>query len=145
MLGRLNHVGIAVPSLDDAVTRYLELFGADTPVSDVIELPVQKVRVRFVHAPNAEMELLEPYNPDGDADAGPIAAFLVKNPAGGQHHVAFEVPDIHAAMQHMIERDARVLGEPRTGAHGTQVVFVHPKDFTGVLLELMEPPAPSGH
>ncbi len=135
MLGRLNHVGVAVPALEAGVARYRALFGADTPVSEVIELEAQQVRVRFVHAPNAEIELLEPL-----AGAGPIAKFLEKNPAGGQHHVAFEVPDIHAAMAHMQAHGARVLNEPRLGAHGTLVVFVHPKDFTGVLLELMEPP-----
>lgn len=136
MLGRLNHVGVAVPTLDAGVARYRALFGADTPVSDVIELEAQHVRVRFLHAPNAEIELLEPLN-----GQGPIAKFLEKNPAGGQHHIAFEVPDIHAAMAHMQAQDARILNEPRIGAHGTLVVFVHPKDFTGVLLELMEPPA----
>lgn len=140
MLGRLNHVGVATPSLDAGVARYRQLFGADTPVSDVIELEAQQVRVRFVHAPNAEIELLEPLDPPG-GPAGPITKFLEKNPAGGQHHLAFEVPDIHAAIAHMQAEGARVLNEPRIGAHGTLVAFVHPKDFTGVLLELMEPPA----
>jgi methylmalonyl-CoA/ethylmalonyl-CoA epimerase len=134
MLGRLNHVGVAVPSLEEAVASYRGFFG-EMPISDVIELRQLHVRVRFLHAPNAQIELLEPIG-----DQGPIATFLKSRPNGGQHHLAFEVEDIHAAKADMEENGATVLGEPRIGAHGTLVVFVHPKDFCGVLIELMEPP-----
>lgn len=134
MLGRLNHVGVAVPSLDEAVATYRALFG-DVAVSDLIELPAQGVRVRFVDTPNSQIELLEPMGPDS-----PVSNFLQKNPKGGQHHVCFEVADIHAAKADFEAKGATVLNEPRIGAHGTLVVFVHPKNFTGVLLELMESP-----
>ncbi|MGD2132068.1 MAG: methylmalonyl-CoA epimerase [Maricaulaceae bacterium] len=134
MLGRLNHIGVATPSLAEAVETYRKFFG-DVPVSDVIELAEQKVRVQFVDAPNSQIELLEPLG-----EEGPIASFLEKNPRGGQHHVAFEVDDIWAAKADMEEKGATVLNEPRIGAHGTLVVFVHPRDFHGVLIELMERP-----
>jgi methylmalonyl-CoA/ethylmalonyl-CoA epimerase len=134
MLGRLNHVGVAVPSLDAAVATYRGFFG-DIPMSDVIELPQLYVRVRFLDAPNSQIELLEPIG-----KGGPIAKFLERNPKGGQHHLAFEVDDIHAAVADMQANGATVLNEPRIGAHGTLVTFVHPKDFCGVLIELMEPP-----
>lgn len=136
-LGPLNHVGIATPSIDAAVARYRELLGAEK-VSEAFDLPAQKVRVCFVDAPNSQIELLEPLGDDS-----PIAKFLEKNPAGGQHHVCFEVPDIHAAKAELEARGAKVLGEPRIGAHGTLVLFVHPKDMGGVLTELME--TPRGH
>ncbi len=90
----------------------------------------------FVDAPNTQIELIQPLD-----DASPIAGFLRKNPAGGQHHLCFEVPDIHAAVADLRVRGATLLGEPRIGAHGTLIVFVHPKDMGGVLGELMEPPA----
>jgi methylmalonyl-CoA/ethylmalonyl-CoA epimerase len=134
MLGRLNHIGVAVPSLDEAVERYRSLFG-DIPVTDVIELPQLYVRVRFLEAPNTQIELLEPLG-----KGGPIAKFLERHPLGGQHHVAFEVEDVRAAAVEMEAKGATILNEPRLGAHGTLVVFVHPKDFCGVLIELMEPP-----
>jgi methylmalonyl-CoA/ethylmalonyl-CoA epimerase len=138
MLGRLNHVGVAVPSLEEAVETYRGFFG-DIPVSDVIELPQQQVRVRFLDAPNSQIELLEPL-PSAGGEGGPIAKFLERNPKGGQHHLAFEIDDIRAAAADMAAKGATVLNEPRIGAHGTLVVFVHPKDFCGVLIELMEPP-----
>lgn len=134
MLGRLNHVGVAVPSLDEGVATYRGFFG-DVPVSEVIALPEQHVRVRFLDAPNAQIELLEPIG-----EEGAIASFLARHPKGGQHHLAFEVDDIHAAAADMAAKGARVLNAPRIGAHGTLVVFVHPMDFCGVLIELMEPP-----
>lgn len=133
-LGPLNHVGVATPSIEDAVARYRELLGAEK-VGEAFDLPAQKVRVCFVDAPNSQIELLEPLGDDS-----PIAKFLEKNPAGGQHHVCFEVPDIHAAKAELEAKGAKVLGEPRIGAHGTLVIFVHPKDMGGVLTELMETP-----
>ncbi|MGN6271285.1 MAG: methylmalonyl-CoA epimerase [Sphingomonas sp.] len=137
-LGPLNHVGIATPSIPDAVARYRELLGAEQ-VGETFDLPAQKVRVCFVDAPNSQIELLEPLGADS-----PIAKFLEKNPAGGQHHVCFEVPDIQAAKAELEAKGAKVLGEPRIGAHGTLVLFVHPKDMGGVLTELMETPK-GGH
>lgn len=136
MLGRLNHVGVVTPSLPDAVARYRAHFGVE-PSSDVIDLPAQGVRVQFVDTPNSQIELLEPLGPDS-----PVAKFLEKNPAGGQHHLCFEVPDVRAATADLEAKGVRVLGEPRLGAHGTLVIFLHPKDCGGVLTELMEP---AGH
>jgi methylmalonyl-CoA/ethylmalonyl-CoA epimerase len=133
-LGPLNHVGIATPSIEAAVARYRKLLGAEK-IGEAFDLPAQKVRVCFVDAPNSQIELLEPLGEDS-----PIAKFLEKNPAGGQHHVCFEVPDIYAANAELEAKGAKVLGEPRIGAHGTPVIFVHPKDGGGVLIELMEPP-----
>lgn len=137
-LGPLNHVGIATPSIERAVERYRTLLGA-TVVRAPFDLPAQKVRVCFIDTPNSQIELLEPLGADS-----PIARFLQKNPAGGQHHVCFEVPDIHAAKAALEAAGATVLGEPRIGAHGTPVIFVHPKDMGGVLTELMETPRPHG-
>jgi methylmalonyl-CoA/ethylmalonyl-CoA epimerase len=137
-LGPLNHVGIATPSIEAAVARYRALLGAEK-VGEAFDLPAQKVRVCFVDAPNSQIELLEPLGADS-----PIAKFLEKNPAGGQHHLCFEVPDIHAARAELEAKGATVLGEPRIGAHGTLVLFVHPRDMGGVLTELMETPK-DGH
>ena len=131
-LGPLNHVGIATPSIRTAVAQYRELLGAEK-IGEPFDLPAQKVRVCFVDAPNSQIELLEPLGEDS-----PIAKFLEKNPAGGQHHVCFEVPDIHVAKAELEAKGATVLGEPRIGAHGTPVIFVHPRDMGGVLTELME-------
>ena len=133
-LGRLNHVGIATSSIEKSVALYRELLGA-TRVHEPFDLPPQGVRVCFVDTPNSQIELLEPLGEDS-----PIARFLDKNPAGGQHHVCFEVPDIEQAKSEMEAKGARVLGPPRIGAHGTPVIFVHPKDMGGVLVELMETP-----
>ncbi len=132
-LGPLNHVGIAVPSLAEAVATYKALFGASA-ISDVIELPAQGVRVQFVNTPNSQLELLEPLGADS-----PVTKFLEKNPKGGQHHICFEVPDVAAAKAELEAKGATVLAEPRIGAHGTLVIFVHPKNVHGVLVELMEP------
>ena len=133
-LGRLNHVGVATPSIEKSLELYRTIFGAK-PHGEPFDLPAQGVRVCFVDAPNSQIELIEPLGPDS-----PLSRFLEKNPQGGQHHVCFEVPDIHQAKAEMEAKGAKVLGEPRIGAHGTPVIFVHPKDMGGVLVELMETP-----
>jgi methylmalonyl-CoA/ethylmalonyl-CoA epimerase len=133
-LGRLNHVGIATPSIETSIGLYRDLLGA-TKIHAPFDLPAQGVRVCFVDTPNSQIELIEPLG-----EESPIHAFLARNPAGGQHHVCFEVPDIHEAKADMESKGARVLGEPRIGAHGTLVIFVHPRDMGGVLVELMETP-----
>ncbi|SEM79715.1 methylmalonyl-CoA epimerase [Sphingomonas gellani] len=133
-LGRLNHVGIATPSIDRSMETYRQLLGADA-IGQPFDLPTQGVRVCFIDAPNTQIELIEPYD-----DASPIAGFLRKNPAGGQHHLCFEVADIHAAIADLAAKGATLLGEPRIGAHGTPIVFMHPRDMGGVLVELMETP-----
>jgi len=139
MIGRLNHVAIAVPDLDAAAARYRDLLGAE--VSAPRDLPEHGVTVVFVETSSSKVELMAPLGPDS-----PIAGFLEKNPSGGMHHVCFEVPDITAAARRLVEGGARVLGDgrPRTGAHGLPVLFLHPKDFDGVLIELEEvAPAPA--
>ena len=133
-LGRLNHVGVATPSIEKSVTVYRDLLGA-TKIHEPFDLPPQGVRVCFVDTPNSQIELIEPLG-----DNSPLHGFLAKNPAGGQHHVCFEVADIHAAKAEMEAKGAKVLGEPRIGAHGTPVIFLHPKGTGGVLVELMETP-----
>ena len=133
-LGRLNHVGVATPSIDAAIAHYRDVLGA-TVIGEPFDLPAQGVRVCFVDAPNAQVELIEPLG-----EASPIRAFLEKNPLGGQHHLCFEVPDIHEAKAWFEGKGARVLGEPRIGAHGTMIFFLHPKDMGGVLTEIMESP-----
>jgi methylmalonyl-CoA/ethylmalonyl-CoA epimerase len=133
-LGRLNHVGVATPSIEKSVALYRDLLGA-TKIHEPFDLPPQGVRVCFVDTPNSQIELIEPLG-----ENSPIHAFLARNPAGGQHHVCFEVPDIHAARAELEGKGARILGEPRIGAHGTLVFFVHPKDMGGVLTEIMETP-----
>jgi methylmalonyl-CoA/ethylmalonyl-CoA epimerase len=136
MIGRLNHVGVATPSIDEAVKLYRDILGAER-IHDKFALPEQGVWVCFVDLPNAQIELIEPYG-----EASPIHGFLAKNPKGGQHHVCFEVADILAARDEMRQKGCTILGtgEPRIGAHGTPVIFVHPKDMGGVLVELMETP-----
>ncbi|MEE2877728.1 MAG: methylmalonyl-CoA epimerase [Pseudomonadota bacterium] len=133
-LGPLNHVGVAVPSLPDAIETYRTLYGA-TDITEPFDMPAQGVKVCFVNLPNSQIELIEPLN-----EESPIHNFIQKNPKGGQHHVCFEVEDIHEAVSVMKERGATVLGEPRIGAHGTPIIFVHPKNSNGVLVELMETP-----
>jgi methylmalonyl-CoA/ethylmalonyl-CoA epimerase len=133
-LGRLNHIGVATPSIEKSVAVYRDLLGA-TKIHEPFDLLPQGVRVCFVDTPNSQIELIEPLG-----EASPLHNFLTKNPAGGQHHVCFEVPDIHEAKAEMEAKGAKVLGEPRIGAHGTLVIFVHPKDIGGVLVELMETP-----
>ena len=136
MIGKLNHIGVATPSIEDSVKLDRDVLGA-TSITDKWAMPEQGVWVCFVNLPNSQIELIEPYG-----DASPIHAFLAKNPKGGQHHVCFEVEDIIAARDDMRAKGATVLGtgEPRIGAHGTPVIFVHPKDMGGVLIELMETP-----
>jgi methylmalonyl-CoA/ethylmalonyl-CoA epimerase len=136
MIGRLNHVGVATPSIDASVALYRDILGA-TRIGEKFALPEQGVWVCFVDLPNSQIELIEPYG-----DASPLKAFLEKNPKGGQHHVCFEVKDILAARDEMRAKGAAILGtgEPRIGAHGVPVIFVHPKDMGGVLVELMAEP-----
>ena len=133
-LGRLNHVGVATPSIEQSVAMYRDMMGA-TQVGDPFDLPAQGVRVCFVDAPNSQIELIEPLGADS-----PIAKFLEKNPLGGQHHVCFEVADIDAARGWFEGKGARILGPTRIGAHGTPIFFLHPKDMGGVLTEIMESP-----
>ena len=136
MIGRLNHVGVATPSIEDSVRLYRDVLGA-TKIGERFAMPEQGVWVCFVDLPNSQIELIEPYG-----EASPLKGFLEKNPAGGQHHVCFEVEDILAARDDMAAKGATVLngGQPRIGAHGTPVIFVHPKNMGGVLVELMETP-----
>ncbi len=136
MIGKLNHVGVATPSIEQSVKLYREVFGA-TSVTEKWSMPEQGVWVCFVNLPNAQIELIEPYG-----ENSPITAFLAKNPKGGQHHVCFEVENIYAARDDMRAKGMTVLGtgEPRIGAHGVPVIFLHPKDLGGVLIELMETP-----
>ena len=131
MIGRLNHVAIAVPDLDTAVRTYRDTLGAE--VSAPQDEPDHGVRVVFVTLPNTKIELLHPLG-----DESPIAGFLARNPAGGIHHVCYEVSDILAARDRLKADGARVLGdgEPKIGAHGKPVLFLHPKDFCGTLVEL---------
>jgi methylmalonyl-CoA/ethylmalonyl-CoA epimerase len=133
-LGRLNHVGVATPSIEKSVELYREMLGA-TRIHEPFDLPPQGVRVCFVDTPNSQIELIEPLG-----ENSPLNGFLAKNPAGGQHHLCFEVPDIHEAKAWFEGKGARVLGEPRIGAHGTLIFFVHPRDMGGVLTEIMESP-----
>ncbi|MDM9629420.1 methylmalonyl-CoA epimerase [Rhizobium sp. S152] len=131
MLGRVNHIAIAVPDLASAVAAYRDTLGAD--VSAPQSLPEHGVTVVFVELPNTKVELLEPLGADS-----PIAAFLEKSPSGGMHHICYEVADIITARDRLISAGARVLGngEPKIGAHGKPVLFLHPKDFFGTLIEL---------
>ena len=133
-IGRLNHVGIATPSIERSAALWRDVLGA-TRVHAPFDLPAHGVRVCFIDTPNSQIELIEPLG-----DASPILRFLARNPAGGQHHVCFEVPDVPAAAAAMATRGARVLGPPRIGAHGVPVIFLHPADLGGVLIELMEAP-----
>jgi methylmalonyl-CoA/ethylmalonyl-CoA epimerase len=133
MIGRLNHVAIAVPDLAAGVKTYASVLGAT--VSPVQELPEHGVRLVFVELPNTKIELLEPLG-----EGSPIATFLERNPAGGIHHVCYEVADILSARDRLKSEGARVLGDgtPKIGAHGNPVLFLHPKDFLGTLVELEE-------
>lgn len=135
-IGRLNHIGIAVPSIDEAAKTYRDMLGVSEATGKV-ELPEQGVRAAFIKLDNSEIELIEPLG-----DNSPILKFLERQPRGGQHHVCFEVPDILKARDDMVAEGATVLGsgEPRMGAHGVPVIFVHPRDFHGVLIELMQQP-----
>ena len=131
MIGKLNHVAIAVPDLTAAAALYRDLLGAR--VSSPVAQPDHGVSVVFVTLPNAKIELLHPLGADS-----PIAKFLARNPAGGLHHLCYEAADIHAARDRLRAAGARILGdgEPKLGAHGKPVLFLHPKDFQGALIEL---------
>ena len=131
MIGKLNHVAIAVPDLNAASEQYRSVLGAD--VSAPLELPEHGVTTVFVNLPNTKIELLHPLG-----DHSPIAGFLKRNPAGGVHHLCYEVTDIDTAQSQLIAAGMRVLGdgEPKIGAHGKPVLFLHPKDFNGTLIEL---------
>ena len=131
MIGRLNHVAIAVPDLEAASAQYRNMLGADVGAPQ--DEPDHGVTVVFITLPNTKIELLYPLG-----EGSPIAGFLEKNPSGGTHHVCYEVDDINSASANLIEKGARVLGggEPKIGAHGKPVLFLHPKDFNGTLIEL---------
>ena len=135
MIGKLNHVAIVVGDLDAAAAHWRDLLGAD--VSAPQTLPEHGVRIVFVRALNAQVELMEPYG-----DASPVAGFLKKNPDGAMHHICYEVEDIEAARDTLVASGARVLGNGTTklGAHGNPVLFLHPKDFNGTLIELEQTP-----
>ncbi|MEP6968356.1 MAG: methylmalonyl-CoA epimerase, partial [Pseudomonadota bacterium] len=139
MIGKLNHIGVATPSIEQSWKLYRDVLGA-TDITERRALPEQGIWVSFVNLPNAQIELVEPLGPDS-----PVTKFLARNPRGGQHHVCFEVPDILAARDELRAKGAAVLGtgEPRIGAHGVPVIFVHPKDMGGVLVELMATPGPA--
>lgn len=131
MIGRLNHVAIAVPDLDAAAAQYRDTLGAKVGAPQ--DEPDHGVTVVFIELPNTKIELLYPLG-----EGSPIAGFLEKNPSGGIHHICYEVADIEAAAADLTAKGARVLGngKPRIGAHGKPVLFLHPKDFNGTLIEL---------
>ena len=133
MIGKLNHVAIAVPNLDAAAKQYRSILGAE--VSEPIDLPEHGVTTVFVNLPNTKIELLHPLG-----DKSPIAGFLARNAAGGVHHLCYEVDNIATAREQLLESGMRVLGDgtPRIGAHGKPVLFLHPKDFQGTLIEIEE-------
>ncbi len=133
MIGRLNHIAIAVPDLAAAAAQYSGMFGATVHAPQ--DEPSHGVRVVFIDLPNTKIELLAPLG-----TGSPIAGFLAKNPSGGIHHICYEVADIRAARDQLRAGGARVLGsgEPAIGAHGKPVLFLHPKDFNGCLIELEE-------
>ena len=131
MIGRLNHVAIVVPDLEAAANIYRQTLGAK--VTEPHDLPDHGVTTVFVELPNTKIELLHPLG-----EGSPIANFLEKNPAGGMHHLCYEVDDIYAARDQLVAEGARILGdgEPKNGAHNKPVLFLHPKDFAGTLLEI---------
>jgi methylmalonyl-CoA/ethylmalonyl-CoA epimerase len=131
MIGRLNHIAIAVPDLSAAAARYRDILGAAVGAPQA--LTEHGVTVVFIDTGNSKVELLEPLGEDS-----PVAQFLARNPSGGMHHMCFEVADLAAAVAKLVAEGARVLGDGsiRTGAHGNPVVFLHPKDFDGTLIEL---------
>ncbi len=131
MIGRLNHVAIAVPDLEAGAAVYRDILGAE--LSEPLALPEHGVTVVFINLPNTKIELLEPLG-----EGSPITAFLEKSPSGGIHQICYEVDDISAARDQLLAKGARILGgaEPKIGAHGKPVLFLHPKDFCGTLIEL---------
>jgi methylmalonyl-CoA/ethylmalonyl-CoA epimerase len=144
-LGRLNHIGVATPSIAESIAHYRDTLGA-TDIEEPFDLPEQGVKVCFVNTPTdsgmngTQIELIEPFD-----DSSPINNFLEKNPLGGQHHVCFEVPDIATAREEFVAIGKRILGPTRIGAHGTPIFFVHPKDMQGMLTEIMETPKDGAH
>ena len=137
MIGRLNHVAIVVPDLAAAAAKYRDLLGADVGAPQA--LPEHGVTVVFVTLDNSKVELMTPLGPNS-----PVAKFLADHPAGGMHHVCFEVPDLTEAAARLVAGGARILGDgrPRIGAHGLPVLFLHPRDFDGTLIELEQVPTP---
>ena len=139
-LGRLNHIGVATPSIADSIAHFRDTMGA-TDITEPFDLPEQGVKVCFVNTPThsgmdgTQIELIEPYD-----ESSPINGFLAKTPLGGQQHVCFEVEDIAAAREWFEGQGKRILGPTRIGAHGTPIFFVHPKDMMGQLTEIMETP-----
>ncbi len=131
MIGRLNHVAIVVADIQQAAGVYRDILGAD--VGKPVDLPEHGVTTVFVTLDNTKIELLQPLG-----EASPVARFLARNPGGGMHHLCYEVSDILAARDRLVARGVRVLGdgEPKAGAHGKPVLFLHPKDFCGTLIEL---------
>lgn len=131
MIEKLNHVAIAVPDLEKAIELYRDVLGAD--VSEIVNLPDHGVTVAFVNLPHCKIELLYPYG-----DHSPIMSYLEKHLSGGVHHICFEVDDIIKTRDHLKSKGMRILGsdEPKTGAHGKPVLFLHPKDFCGTLIEI---------
>ena len=144
-LGRLNHIGVATPSIADSVAYYREVMGA-TSITEPFDLPEQGVKVCFVDTPGengthgTQIELIEPLGPDST-----LTGFLAKNPHGGQHHLCYEVEDIAAARAWFEGLGKRILGPTRIGAHGTPIFFLHPKDMMGQLTEIMETPKADAH
>jgi methylmalonyl-CoA/ethylmalonyl-CoA epimerase len=136
MIGRLNHIALAVSDLGHAAGLYEKSLGARVSVRQ--DLPEHGVSIVFVDLPNTKIELMQPLG-----ETSPLSAFLQRSPAGGIHHICFEVPDIMEARETLIQEGARVLGDgkPKTGAHGRPVLFLHPKDFLGSLIELEEAPS----
>jgi methylmalonyl-CoA/ethylmalonyl-CoA epimerase len=139
LIGNLNHVGVVTPSIEESCKLYRDVFGV-TEITETRSFPERGVSICFVNLPNSQIELIEPYGDDSV-----FQSFLDKNPRGGQHHVCFDVPDILAARDEMRAKGVTVLGtgEPHVGAHGLPLIFLHPKDMGGVLVELMEVPAES--
>jgi methylmalonyl-CoA/ethylmalonyl-CoA epimerase len=144
-LGRLNHIGVATLSIEASIAHYRDVMGA-TKIHAPFAMPDQQLTVCFVDTPGengtagTQIELIEPL--PGNTS---ITGFLAKNPQGGQHHMCYEVPDIMAAKAEFEAMGKRVLGEPRIGAHGTLIFFLHPKDMGGVLTEIMETPKEGAH
>ncbi|MDP4539162.1 methylmalonyl-CoA epimerase [Qipengyuania sp. DY56-A-20] len=144
-LGRLNHIGVATPSIEESIRYYRDVMGA-TSSHEPFDLEEQGVKVCFVDTPGengthgTQIELIEPLGPDS-----PIAKFIQQNPAGAQHHVCYEVEDIEDARKWFEELGKRILGPTRIGAHGTPIFFLHPKDMMGQLTEIMETPKGDSH
>ena len=144
-LGRLNHIGVATPSIAESIAHYRDVMGA-TDITQPFDLPEQGVKVCFVNTPTdtgmngTQIELIEPLDENST-----ITGFLAKNPLGGQHHVCFEVEDIAAAREWFEGQGKRILGPTRIGAHGTPIFFLHPKDMQGILTEIMETPKEDAH